>query len=285
MAYDAGIQDLFRLSGMETVKFMSILEGIVLGIVQGVTEFIPVSSSGHLVLAENLLGFNPTGVRLEVALHVGTLMAVLVFYRARIVGLVCGFFRRSADALHYAAALIVGTIPATLAYILGGKQIERTFESPAFVIAALACTGLALLTLAIGDREPAAAKVDWFRGMIVGAAQAVALLPGISRSGATVVAGRHLGLAPDAAAEFSLLLSVPAIAGAMVMKGCHGWSAEDDIPIRILLLAAAVSGVVGYAAILWLVRLLRSSRLWVFGIYCLAVSAIGGVAMLLGWRS
>ncbi len=267
-------------SGFNPEKLMDVFEGVVLGVVQGLTEFLPVSSSGHLVLAEHLLGFNPPGIRMEVALHAGTLVAVLVFYRSRILDLVRLFFNGDGDAMRYTGALVVGSIPAGIVYFFWGRAIERVFERTAFSIWMLACTGIALITLLFANRDGKAVGMNWFRSLAVGFAQAIALLPGISRSGATIVAGRHLGLSPDAAAEFSFLLSIPAVAGATLVKFAEARVEGDDVSLSVLLLAGVVSGAVGYVAIAWLMRLLRAGRLWLFGVYCLAVSAIALAVVL-----
>ena len=201
-----------------------------------------------------------------------------MFYRKRILQLVQELSSGEGDGRRYAAAVVIGSIPAAVAYALVAKKIEAFFGSPHAVAMLLCVTGVILLTLLHRPRSSTALSVG--RGFLIGVAQAVALLPGISRSGSTIVAARHLGLSPEKAAEFSLLLSVPALIGAVAIKGWEAWNRGlSGVAAPHLVLAMAVSAIVGYGAIAFLIRTLSAGKLWMFGIYCLAVG-IAGVLLL-----
>jgi undecaprenyl-diphosphatase len=246
---------------------------LILAVVQGLTEFLPVSSSGHLALAEHFLAFRGPGILFEVVLHGGTLAAILVFYRRRIGILLMSFLSGSAEGRTYALALLFGSVPALAVYLAVGSFIERAFGSPLLVGALLVFTGLILLTTrkVVGGQMPLTVS----KGVAIGMAQAVALLPGVSRSGSTIVAARHLGLTAEAAAEFSLLLSVPAQGGALLITLVKVFKSGigSESPWGLLATGFLVAGLVGYAAIPMLIKALRADRFWMFGPYCMLIGA------------
>jgi undecaprenyl-diphosphatase len=242
-------------------------EGIILGIVQGLTEFLPVSSSGHLVVAQEVLGIRMPGVFVEVAVHVATLVAVVVVYRARLAQLVAGVVRRDRDAWRYAGLLVLASVPAAVVGLLFQDWFERTFDSLRIVGIDFLITGTALWSTRLirpsdrGEPEPGGA-------VAIGLAQAVAILPGISRSGSTVAAGMWLGLDPVRAAEFSFLLALPAIAGAALLQIpdlAGGAASVGAVPLGLAFVAALVSGVF---AIRLLLRLLAGRAFHRFAPYC-----------------
>ena len=252
-----------------------------LGLVQGLTEFLPVSSSGHLVLVGAALGAEQEGILFEVAVHAATLLAVLVFYRARVAGLVSGALRGDADAWRYGLKLGVATLPAVVAVVAARGFFEELYESIAPVGLALCVTGMLVYstrwTLPQAHRE----EPGWGAALLIGVAQAVAIVPGISRSGATVSAALALGVAPAAAAEFSFLMSVIAILGAVVLQIPELGSVSSEG-----LWAIGVGGVValasGLAALALFVRMLRSQAFhrfawyaWPLGVLVLVWSQIG----------
>jgi len=249
---------------------------IILAVVQGLTEFLPVSSSGHLVLAKRFLLLDSPGVVLEVALHAGTLLSVLVYYRSRIGRLAVELWKGGGTGRVEIAAILLGTLPAVVAYAAFSDTIESLFQSPLTTSAMLCVTGVVLLTLHF--HVPRDRPLSIGKGILVGAAQAFAMIPGISRSGATITAGRHAGLAPRVAAEFSLLLSVPVLAGAILLKADEIVNGDlHDLSLAMLVSGALVAAAVGYVAIACLVKALSAGRFWLFGIYCLAVGIISGV--------
>ena len=250
---------------------------LILGFVQGVTELLPISSSGHLALAGHWLGFNPRGMAVEVALHGGTLLAVLCYYRQTLMRLMVGGLRRDTESWRFLMMLAGGTIPALIVGYFFDDALEKIADSPGTVAAMLGVTGLILLSLRWAVRS--GAPLTWGRTFLIGLAQAIAIVPGISRSGSTIVAARHLGLTPAQAAEFSFLLSIPAISAACLWKMIH-FKAGDlgGLSASHLVAGMAVAGVVGYLSLVLLNRLLKSPRFWMFGFYCLMVGLCAGLA-------
>ncbi len=249
------------------------LSVVLLAVLQGLTEFLPVSSSGHLVIAEHLMGFSPPGLRLEMVLHLGTVVSVCWCYRRRLAALATGVRRGDAGAAAAVRHLLLATAPAALLYLLAGNWLEKRFEQPRMAAAMLMVTGLALLSLRL-RRAPPRRAIDRRRALAVGMAQAVAILPGISRSGATIVTARQLGTPPEEAAEFSLLLSLPILlGGALLVIMRPAGPARQETGWGLLLLGAAVAAAVGCVAIRLLLRVLAGERFWLFGFYCLAAGA------------
>lgn len=250
---------------------MSWFEGLVLGIVQGLTEFLPVSSSGHLVIGRTLFGLESDSIAFEVAVHGATLLAVLAFFRRRIASVVRG------EEPVYFAKLALASVPIVLAALLLGRAIEASFGSPLLVAGFLAVTGTGLLTLGMGRGEGGSAvEPGWGAAIVIGCAQALALAPGISRSGATIVAALWLGMAPAAAAEFSFLLGIPAIAGAIVFESgaIRVAVGEASAAYGFGVVAAFGSAI---AAIALVFRALAASRFHHYGIYCWVMAlAFGG---------
>jgi len=269
---------------------MSELEALLLGIVQGLTEFLPISSSGHLILVpwaqqyhflEHHESFNKT---FDVALHAGTLVAVLGYFRAEIVRLLRGLWRslrgRTIEGpdQRLAWAIVVATIPAVIAGGLGESFIEDHLGEPWQIAILLIVFGL---LLGYADRRPEREHLDdvgMRQGLYVGLAQVLALAPGVSRSGITITAGRFLGLDRDSAARLSFLLLAPVTAGAVVFKGYKAVSEglPDGVvgPMIVGTIAAAVSG---YLAIAGLLALVRRHNYDVFVVYRVLI----GITVLL----
>lgn len=256
---------------------MNLLEALALGLVQGLTEFLPVSSSGHLVMAQTVLDVNPAGVFVEVVLHVATLLAVVVVYRRRLLELLLGAARREADPWRYLALLALATLPAAAVGLLFQQQIERAFDAPALTGAMLLVTGLLLWSTRYARSERVALQPGWAGALGIGVAQAFAILPGISRSGATITAGLWSRLRGDRAAEFSFLMSIPAILGAAILEFDEMTASVRDVGTLPLLLgfaAALVSGVTAIYLLLWLTRL---RRFYAFAYY---VWLVGGLFLI-----
>lgn len=259
---------------------MSALDAVLLGVVQGLTEFLPVSSSGHLVLAQAVLGVRLPGVVFEITVHVATLGAVLWVYRARVAELTVGVLRRDRGSLRYAALLALASVPAAVVGLGFRAEVEGAFEEPTWAAALLMVSGALAWSIrytaeAAGEREPDTGQAIW-----AGLAQALALLPGISRSGSTVAAGVWQGVEPVRMAEFSFLMSVPAIAGAALLQldGVGSAAAAGAVvPLAAGFVAALVSGV---AAIHLFVRSLEAGAFHRFGYYCWTV---GGAYLIAAW--
>lgn len=194
------------------------IEAVILGLVQGLTEFFPVSSSGHLAMMQALFGGRESvGLLFEVGVHVATLFAIAFFYRARIAELARGCLAGEAEALAYAGKLAVATLPVVVVGLFGREVIEDQFSQPARAGSALLVTGV--IVMSTRWTGPRAKKTDlsWGAAFLIGVAQAFAILPGISRSGSTVAAALALGIAPRVAAEFAFLLGIVAITGAAAL--------------------------------------------------------------------
>lgn len=244
---------------------MSLWEAIVLGIVQGATEFLPVSSSGHLVLTQELLGISLPGVLFEVAVHVATLLSILLVYRERVARLVTGSLRGEAESLRYVGLLVVATIPAAVLGLLFKDGIEAIFDDPMVAGVAFLVTGLLLWTTRAAMKRNPAAHPVLGTAVIMGLAQAFALVPGISRSGTTVVAGLWAGVAGREAAAFSFLMAVPAIAGAAVLQIPDLQGA--GLPVGPLLAGSLAAAVTGVLAIRSFVVLLQKQAFYRFAYY------------------
>lgn len=248
-------------------------DGVVLGVIQGLTEFLPVSSSGHLVVAEQVLGVPPHGVVVEVALHVSTLAAVLLVYRARIGELLRGIAERGDAAWRYIGLLVVATIPAGLAGVLLGHWFERAFGSLLAVGVDFMITGAILWSTRRVSERAQLAEPSWRGAGGIGLAQAVAILPGVSRSGSTVAAALWAGVRPARAAEFSFLLSVPVIAGAAVLELPKLSAGVERVGMGPLILSCVTALLGGIVAIKVLVRVLERGAFYRFAPYCWLIGA------------
>ncbi len=281
---------------------MNIIQAIILGIVQGATEFIPISSSGHLVLVPWALGWPNPGLLFDTMLHWGTLAAVIVYFWRDWLDIIAGFFRsltargpwstapggRLADFnSRLAWAIIIGTLPAVIIGFLFKDFLESLFSTPLAVGAFLLVTAV-LLTLSerLSRHDRPLLKINIPDALIVGLAQALAIAPGISRSGATISGGLARGLTRDSAARYSFLLATPAILGAGVLQlfdVLRGTEATGSSTTAIALgvLAAAV---VGYLCIRFLLAYLRRGKLYPFAVYCALVGLIVIAVNLAGLR-
>lgn len=249
---------------------MTLFQIVVLGFVQGITEFLPISSSGHLVIVDALLGKDgiPESelLTVEVILHAGTLLTILAFYRRRIVFILRG-------EIGTMVRLIVGSIPVVLIGLPAKMFFEKWLASPMLAGLMLPVTGLLLLW--VRDRpegETQYARLSYPRAFAIGCFQAFAILPGISRSGSTIVGGLLMGLSRPVAAEFSFLLAVPAIGGATLLEVVSLWKdGEGGVSAGMLFLGAIVSFLVGLGALKWLLAWLVRGRLHWFAYWCLLV--------------
>ncbi len=251
------------------------LDILLLAVVQGLTEFLPVSSSGHLVLLQSLLGHHDGDLFLDIVLHTGTLGSVLVVYRREVLRLL----RLDGPARGYVLALAVGTVPAVLVGLLLKDTVEAAFASPVFAAAGLLVTGVVLLSTRAAS-SPTDPSDTWQprpvalkKALLIGCAQAVAICPGISRSGSTIGASLWLGLPRAEAARFSFLLSVPAIAGALVLHLLDGDLATRSGPVS-LALGALVALAVGLLAIRWTALAVVQQHFWKFSFYVIPLGLV-----------
>lgn len=233
---------------------MSVLQAAILGLVQGLSEFLPISSSGHLVMAQWFLNVPAPGLVVEVVLHVATLLSVAIVYRARLGRIVAGSLRGDREQWGYLGLLALASIPAALVGLGFEDAIEAAFDSPWVTGVMLLATGAVLWSTRGRGGDGA---VDARRALLMGVAQAVAILPGVSRSGTTIATGLWGRVDAERAAEFSFLMSMPAIAGAALLKlGDIGRSlaGADAAPLAVGFVVALVSGVAAIKSLVWLVR-------------------------------
>ena len=245
-------------------------EGLLLGLVQGLSEFLPISSSGHLVIAQGLLGYRSPGVAFEVLLHVATLASVLIVYWQRVTSVLAGMARGDRPSWRFAGLLVVGSIPAAVMGFAFHDFFERYFHSYLLVGTGFLLTAVVLWSTRWVRDQAMRDGVNLRNAVIIGVAQAVAILPGISRSGTTITAALWGRVAPHPAAEFSFLLSVIAIAGSGVLEAASTGASLGTVgPGHVwAFLGALVSGVL---AIRFLVALLRRGVFHRFAPYCLGV--------------
>jgi len=245
------------------------MKQLLLGIIQGLTEFLPVSSSGHLVLLKHWIGFKGEGVIMEITLHFATLLSIIIFFRKKI--------------LDYATkekilAIVVGTIPIAILGFMLKDKIEFLFNNYLLVTFALSLTGLVLFISKRAKENKSA--VDLKTAFIIGIAQALALTPGISRSGFTVAAALLLGLNREKAFEFSFILAIPALLGAFIINipDILGVNPEEVLSLLPGTLAAFISGLLA----LWIFyRLITKKEIYLFSYYLWAVSGVSLLLLLL----
>jgi len=267
---------------------LAIIETLVLGIVQGLTEFLPVSSSGHLVLGQHLFGIKEPEVFFDVMLHLGTLGAVCVVFRREIWALIKEFFYLLSILFHKSALtaawrerpvfkllilILAGTIPTGIIGIVFKDTFESMFASTMTVGIALLVTGTILFLtgrIAQGTRDITGFRV--VDALIIGLVQGLAIIPGISRSGSTISTGLFLKLERELIARFSFLLSIPAILAALVLQVKDaGQSAFSPLELFLGFLAALISG---FLALVLLLKIVRSGRLHLFAYYCWLVGLV-----------
>jgi undecaprenyl-diphosphatase len=253
---------------------MTFLDSIILGFVQGATEFLPVSSSGHLVMAQALLDVEIPGVLFEVAVHVATLVSILLVYRTRVGELISGAVRGDREALTYIGLVCVATVPAGLLGVFAKDSIEQLFDNPWAPGAALLVTGTFLWSSRGAMERAVATRPTWGAAALIGFAQAFALVPGISRSGATVVAALWLGIEAREAAAFSFLMAVPAVAGAAILQIPDLGEAGMVLDPIVVLVGSIVAGLTGVAAIRTFNAMLARRSFHFFAPYCWAVGAL-----------
>ncbi len=275
---------------------MTLLEAIILGILQGLTEFLPVSSSGHLALAQHFLGLKEPLVFFDVMLHVGTLAAVIVVYRGAISRLAVGcistltntkLYRQpittfnSSNDFRFVLLIILGSIPTGIIAVLFKSELESFFGDVLFVSVMLILTGIILQLpriwtfIWIGsaeNRETSTHSVKVWHAPLIGIAQGCAITPGISRSGSTISIALLLGIPAKLAAEYSFLLSIPAILGAVALKISD--IADTSMPLYILGAGMVTSFVVGYIALRLLLVVLNRGQFSLFTYYCVVLGVV-----------
>jgi len=267
---------------------VDLFSAALLGVVQGLTEFLPVSSSGHLILARAFFGWDPGpyGIAFDASCHVGTLAAVVAYFRTDVVRLIVAapgaLTGRDGEWERLGRLIIVGTIPIVLVGGLFGDVIEARVRTPLVVVANLVIGGIGMIWVErVGRRNREARSLGFGEALAVGVAQAAALAPGLSRSGATMTVSLFQGLQRDSAARFVFLLSLPAVF-AVAVKEVIELSQHDmvGVPVAVMAVGLAVSATVGYVTVKYFLRYLAARSLTVFAYYRFALAAVTVVWLL-----
>ncbi len=267
---------------------MDLFQAIILGIIQGLTEFLPVSSSGHLVIFQNLFGLKEPELFFDISVHVGTLAAIVIFFWKEIRAIIISLAHFSALALKkrvsfhsvyedadakLAILIVVGSIPTAIIGILFHKIADTLFSSVVLVGFMLIITGLLLWGTRWVKKDCKSINDFSVRdALIIGLMQGIAILPGISRSGSTIAVGLFLGLNRETAARYSFLLSIPAILGAAALSLNH--LPAHILPLKVTLFGAFTSCIVGYWALKLLVKIVKHGRIQIFAPYCWAIGVL-----------
>jgi undecaprenyl-diphosphatase len=256
---------------------MDFIEAIVLGIIQGLTEFLPVSSSGHLELAKAILGDNSVpqeSLTFTVVLHFATALSTIVIFRKEVLEILKGLFQfKWNEQTQFSLKIIASMVPAVIVGLLFEKELEAFFGGKILLVGAMLLVTAILLLLA-DKAKNTNKKVSFTNAIIIGVSQAIAMLPGISRSGATISTSVLLGVDRTKAARFSFLMVVPLIIGKVakdLMSGDINFSSAEIVPLSVGFLAAFISGLL---ACTWMISLVKKSKLSYFAIYCAIVGVI-----------
>ncbi len=251
--------------------FNKLVEIIILGVVQGLTEWFPISSSGHLVIVKQLLGSEGVPILLPLTLHVGTLCVILFMFWSDVAEILRALarFDLKSDEGKLATYIAVGSVPTGIIGFFFHDLFESFFHNLLAVGLAMLTTGSFLYISQLGKNGK---KMNWLDSLLIGTAQGLAIIPGISRSGATITAGLLRGVEKEKAFRYSFLLSIPAIIGAAVTESIGlDWSNADAV---ILLLGAVVSMIVGYASLRLLLKVVLRGKFHLFAFYCWIVGAM-----------
>ena len=266
---------------------MTLLDAAILGLVEGITEYLPVSSTGHLILTSALLGLDGSGIdAFNIVIQGGAILAVLGIYRVRVLGMAQGLIGQNPEGRRLLVRLLIAFAPAAILGPLLGEAIETTLFQPLPVLAALAIGGLLMLRLGQGNTNQAdtdPSDLPMRAALIIGLAQCIAMWPGTSRSMVTLAAGVALGLRPARAAEFSFLLGLPTLGGACVYKLLKDGDTVLGLGTPSLVAGVLVATVSAGFAVRWLVGFLTNRGLAPFGWYRLALTVVVATAWASGW--
>lgn len=269
---------------------MGWFEALVLGLVQGLTEFLPISSSAHISIIGQLFGNGDPGAAFTAIIQIGTEVAVLVYFRKDIVRIIKAWFlalvgripRNDPDA-RMGWLVIIGSIPIVVLGLLFQNQIEHALRNLWITVAMLAGFGLVIgIVDSLATHRRTLDQLSWGHGILYGLAQSLALIPGVSRSGGTITAGLAMGYKREAATRYSFLLAVPAVLGAGLFQLYQGVTGGASVAWGPTLLAGIVSFVVGLAMIAWFLRFVSTHSFWPFVIYRIIVAAIVAALLLAG---
>ena len=259
---------------------MDWLQALILGIIQGLTEYLPVSSSGHLAIGQALFGMNDgeDNLAFTVAVHVATVMSTLVVLWSEIAWIIKGFFKfEMNDETRYVFNIIVSMIPVGIVGVFFKDTVEEIFGSGLLIVGCCLLITAALLTFSYYARPRQKENISWKDALVIGIAQAVAVLPGVSRSGSTIATGLMLGNKKESLAQFSFLMVIPPILGEAlldILKAAKGEEVMGNIealPLAVGFVAAFLSGCL---ACKWMISIVKRGKLIYFGVYCAIVGAL-----------
>ena len=248
---------------------MQIVDVIILGVLQGLTEFLPISSSGHLVLGQYLLNVKSPGNTLEILFHLGTLGSVVFVFFPDILNILITIKKKSTQKL--LMYIFLATMPAVIIGFILRNKIEILFESVNSVGFALLFSGLVLIISSISKNKNS--QHSLFSSMVIGFGQALAIIPGISRSGMTITISLFFGFSPKESAKFSFLLSIPIVAG-VGMLGIQDMQSSETFSMDIIIVALFSSFFIGIIALKVLIKLLELGKFYIFGIYCICLGLV-----------
>ncbi len=272
---------------------MNFLDALILGILQGITEFLPISSSGHLVLGESLLGLDVEALKsFDVAVHIGTLAAIIIYFWKDFVGLIMGFLsllrivkrkKKYEEYQKLVGYIVIGTVPAVIVGLLFGDAIDYLFRNPLYVgLFMIMVAEVFIIAEGVLKKYKEEVHVGLKQAIIIGVVQSFALIPGVSRSGSTIAAGIFQGVPREKAARFSFLLAMPAIFGAgllTLIKDLHGGSfTVEAMPMLVGFIASVASG---FVAVYFLMKFLKNHTLKVFSVYLFAIGLISVIISIL----
>ncbi|MFN3287034.1 MAG: undecaprenyl-diphosphate phosphatase [Sphingomonadaceae bacterium] len=255
----------------------SLLTVIILGLIEGLTEFLPVSSTGHLILAAELLGFKGEGsVTFKIVIQLGAILAVIVAYRQRFAGVLAGLVRGRPEALAFSRNVLLAVVPALVIGVIAYDAIRAALEAPKLVAVALIVGGIVMLALDKGlrhDRVRSVEAMPWPTALAIGGAQCLAMVPGVSRSGASILGGLALGLDRRTAAEFSFFLAVPTMVAATVYSLYKDWSRLDFSDFTAIGIGFFVAFLTALAAVRLLIGIVSRHGFAPFAWYRIALGS------------
>ncbi|WZY01214.1 undecaprenyl-diphosphatase UppP [Bacillus sp. FSL W7-1360] len=264
---------------------MNLLEAIILGLVQGITEFLPISSSAHLIIVQSMFDMSFDGFSFEILLHLASVLAVMLYYRQDLFNIIRGFFayftNRSSEnrtMFYFALYLITATAITGIAGILFKDYISATLKTPTFIAISLAVTGIFLILIerVVRHGHRTERELTMRDGVFIGLAQCLALIPGLSRSGTTLIAGVFAGLSKETAVRFSFLLSIPVILGSSVLAIQDLRSDALLAQTGLLELSAAfvITFIASWLGIVFFISLIQRSKLVYFALYCFVIATL-----------
>lgn len=260
---------------------MNFLETIILGIVQGLTEFLPVSSSGHLAIAQNLLNISSPTFSFDLLLHLGTQVVVILYFGKRIVKLTKRIFKSARSAVSIIVPVLMVTAPVIITGLIFRDTIAMMFTSMGFIAVFYMVTAGLLISTKLLKTENLKmnwVKMPWYKALSIGVFQAISMLPGISRSGSTIIGGMYMGLKPAQAFEFSFLAGIISVSGASIVEF---WRSKTTVGFGTAeILGAVVAAIVGYLVLILVAKTISRGKFWYFGFYCIAMAVLASYLAL-----